>query len=130
MAADRFRVPDADKKPWGKLIKAWAKGERARPANLAELKSQCVSVGMAEPEIPSFITGLVFVQNDRHILTIRLPPKELIEAGESELREDPNAVYPLPRFYADFFRDPPPAGEEKIDLQAARIGEYSVNSCQ
>jgi hypothetical protein len=71
----------------------------------------------------------VFVQNDKHILTIRLPPKDMVLEGEADLRSNPNAEYPLPDFYQDFRRDPPPVGEEKIDLQSARIGEYSINVC-
>lgn len=85
---------------------------------------------MQPPDCPSFITGLVIIQNDRHILTIRLPPKELIEAGEATIMADPNSAYKLPGFYSDFFRDPPPVGDEKLELHAARIGEYAVNSCE
>lgn len=130
MAVDRFTVADADKVLWGKLVKSWIRHEKEWPRNLEELKAQCLEHGMQAPHVPDYMTGLVFVQNDRHVLTIRLPPKELVEAGEEAFRNDPDGGYPLPSFYTEFFRQPPPSSQEKLDLQAARIGEYSVNSCQ
>jgi hypothetical protein len=126
----RFKVQRGDEKAWGKLVKSWARGEQAKPGNLTELKQQIRDAGMQEPDCPSFITGLVIIQNDRHILTIRIPPKELIDEGEAAVMADPNAPYPLPALYNDFFRDPPPVGEEKRELHSARVGEYAVNSCQ
>jgi hypothetical protein len=128
MQPERFQIPDSDKIEWGKLVKQWIKGEVERPRTIDDLVAQCVDKGIT-PIVPSYIKGLVFVQNDKHVLTIRLPPKEIVDAGEQDFRENPNANYPLPRFYNDFFRDPPPRGEEKLNLQAARIGEYVVNSC-
>lgn len=125
---DRFMVADADRMIWGQLVKAWAKGERPRPCDLRELREQCRSVGMAGPQIAEHLTELVFVQNQPHVLTIQLPSKELVEAAEAMLSRQDGA-YPLPEFYNDFFRVPPPDSERMLDLQAARIGEYSVNSC-
>lgn len=125
---DRFMVADADRMIWGQLVKAWAKGERARPCSLDDLLEQCRCAGMARPHVAGYVTDLVFVQNDRHVLTIQLPPKELVEAGEAMLAEQ-DVAYPLPAFYNDFFRAPPPDRERLLELQAARIGEYSVNSC-
>lgn len=125
---DRFMVADADRMIWGQLVKAWAKGERPRPRDLGELCDQCRSVGMARPHIADHVTELVFVQNQPHVLTIQLPSKELVEAAEAMLAQQDGA-YPLPGFYSDFFRVPPPDAERMLDLQAARIGEYSVNSC-
>lgn len=126
----RFKVQPGDEKKWGKLVKRWARGEQAKPRDLAELKQQISDAHMHEPDCPSFITGLVFIQNDRHILTIRLPPAELINSGEEKVMRDPNQTYPLPAYYSDFFRDPPVVGEDKRDLHSARVGEYAVNSCE
>lgn len=126
----RFKVKPGDEKLWGNLVKAWAKGQKAKPANLDELKQQIQDMGMQDPDCPSFITGLVFIQNDRHILTIRLPPAKLIEAGEELIKADPDGAYKLPDYYRAFFRDPPPPLSEKLEMHAARIGEYAVNSCQ
>ena len=130
MALDRFQIDDADRVQWGKLVKSWVKHEKAWPRTLDELKAQCVEAGMQEPRIPDYITGLMLMQYDKHILFIRLPPQDLVEAGENAFRSDPSGGYALPSFYAEFFRQPPPSLEEKLDLHAARIGEYSMNSCQ
>jgi hypothetical protein len=129
MQPERFHVADADKIAWGKLVKQWIKGEVERPRNIEALVVQCQERGFT-PIVPSYIKGLVFIQNDKHVLTIRLPPKEILEAGEQHFIENPDTAYPLPAFYNDFFRDPPPKDGELLDLQAARVGEYSVNSCQ
>jgi hypothetical protein len=126
---ERFHVADPDKIAWGKLVKQWIKGEVERPHTIDDLKAQCEDRGFT-PFVPDYVKGLVFVQNDKHVLTIRLPPKEVLVSGEEDFAANPDDTYPLPSFYNDFFRDPPPKGEEKLDLQAARVGEYSVNSCQ
>jgi hypothetical protein len=126
----RFKVQPGDEGKWGKLVKRWARGEQTKPQDLVELKQQIEDAGMQEPDWPSFITDLAIIQNPRHILTIRIPPKELIDEGEAEVMANPGAVYPLPTFYNDFFRDPPVVGEDKRDLHSARVGEYAVNSCQ
>lgn len=126
----RFKVKPGDEKAWGKLVKRWARGEQAKPRDLAELKQQIKDAGMREPDCPSFITDLMIIHNPRNILTIRIPAKELIDSGEDKVMADPNASYPLPEFYNAFFRDPPPVGEEKRELHSARIGEYAVNSCE
>jgi hypothetical protein len=127
----RFKIKDEHKKQWGKLVKAWAKGEKEHPKNLTELKSQCADFGVV-PTIPDFITGLVFVQNDKHVLTVRLPPKELLVAGEQWVATTEGA-YPLPSFYDEFFVAAQPrtdmTSNERLDFHGARVGEYSVNSC-
>lgn len=128
MQPDRFHVEDPDKIAWGKLVKQWIKGEVEKPHNLTMLKQQCQDRGFM-PHIPDYVTGLVFVQNDKHVLTVRLPPAEILIAGEQDFIDNPDTAYPLPAFYSAFFRDPPPVGQEKLDLQAARVGEYSTNSC-
>lgn len=125
---DRFMVADADRITWGQLVKAWATGQKDKPRNLAELRRQCRDAGMAEPHIPEHVAGLVFVQNDSHVLTVQLPPKEMVEAGERWLAES-DVAYPLPSFYSRFSDDPAPDADERLELQAARIGEYSINSC-
>jgi hypothetical protein len=126
----RFKVKPGDEKAWGKLVKRWARGEQAIPRDLAELKDQIDKAGMREPDCPSFITDLAIIQNPRNVLTIRIPPKELINTGEDKVMANLTQPYPLPEFYNAFFRDPPPVGEEKRDLHSARIGEYAVNSCE
>jgi hypothetical protein len=128
---ERFKVPDDQRKQWGKLVKAWAKGEKEVPKDLTELRAQCTQFSV-QPHIPDFITGVVFVQNDKHILTVRLPPKDLLVAGEEFVKQSEGA-YPLPTFYTDFFSQATPKEDltpsERVTLHSARVGEYSVNSC-
>jgi hypothetical protein len=127
----RFKVKENSKERWGFLVKDWAKGEKPCPKNLTELLAQCAQGGI-EVEVPTFITGIVFVQNDKHVLTVRLPPKELLVAGEEFIRQTGEA-YPLPNFYLDFFSqatlDENLSSAKREKLHAARVGEYSVNSC-
>jgi hypothetical protein len=129
---ERFQIREADKKVWGVLVKAWAKGEKAKPANLDELKQHMEAAGMSPLPYPDYLKGLVFVQNDKHVLTVRLPPKELVEAGEAAL-DAATGAYPLPAFYDEFYvnnaRRTNFSATERRELQSARIGEYSVNSC-
>jgi hypothetical protein len=128
---ERFKIPDDQKKQWGKLVKEWAKGERECPKNLTELRAQCAEFSV-QPHIPDFMTGIVFVQNDKHVLTVRLPPKELIVKGEAFVAQQQGA-YDLPSFYTEFFSQATPkenlTPSERVALQSARVGEYSVNSC-
>ncbi|MEZ5855028.1 MAG: hypothetical protein R3D67_09925 [Hyphomicrobiaceae bacterium] len=129
------RFMPADAKAWGGLVKAWTKGTQARPKTIDELKDQMTAAGIpnVHQAFPSFITGLVFVQNDKHILTIRLPSKEQVEASETNLAAGAGG-YPLPPFYDDFYQNSARrtnlTPDEKKELNDKRIGEYSVNSCK
>ncbi len=118
--SDTFIAQDADQIAWGHLVKAWAKGEVPQPASIDELCAQCAAHGIAV-KVPEHVTDVAFVQNDKHVLTVRLPAHELA-TDEA-----------LPSWYGRFFTDPAPnrvlTEDEKRDLQAARLGEYSVNNC-
>src|SRR5262249_51789734 len=113
------------------LVKGWVKGLVPKPGNLDELHTQCRDRGISV-SVPNYVTGVVFVQNDKHVLTIRLPAKDLVESGEQAI-DTTQSGYPLPSFYERFFHSPASNNElsveEKLELHAARIGEYSVNSC-
>lgn len=129
---DRFMPQEEDRVLWGELVKAWAKGTQMKPATLAELEQQMADRGLAPPTMPEHITGLVFVQNDKHVLTITLPSKEVLEAIEGTLGAGPGS-YGLPAFYDDFYVAPARRDDftetEVLNLHAARLGEYVVNSC-
>ncbi len=125
-----FIVRDADQIAWGHLVKAWAKGEVPQPANIDELREQCQARGIVVT-VPEHMTDLSVVQNDKHVLTVRLPPKELHLQEEHAVAEQ--SGYALPSWYGRFFESADPnralSREEKLDLHAARVGEYSVNNC-
>jgi hypothetical protein len=128
---DRFRVADADRVSWGHLVKDWIKGQIPRPETVEQLQAQCRARGIAI-NVPDYLKGVVFLQTDKSVLSIRLPPKELVECSEENII-DRDAGYPLPSFYERFFSSPAAnpdlTREDKIDLHAARIGEYTVNLC-
>jgi hypothetical protein len=125
-----FTVREADQIAWGHLVKAWAKGEVPQPASIDELRAQCAARGISV-EVPEHVTELAFVQNDKHVLTVRLPPKDVHLQEERGIADE--AGYALPSWYGRFFRSADPnremSREEKLDLHAARVGEYSVNNC-
>jgi len=54
----------------------------------------------------------------------------MVEDTEAEF-EAADALYPIPRFYEDFFHTPlPKMGKTKLlELHAARIGDYSIRNC-
>jgi hypothetical protein len=130
---ERMRI--SDPYVWGKLVKSWIKGTATKPGNITELKAQMSAVGLATDanHIPASITGLAILDYDKHLLMIRLPPKDLVEASEQTFGT-PAGAYPLPSFYDAFYvnaaRRNNMTPEERKKLHDARIGEYTVNSCK
>jgi hypothetical protein len=123
---------------WGKLVKSWATGEnyivRGRPAppiprTLADLLAQATDIGL-RISFPDGMVGLEIIQYSGQTVVIKLPPKSMVEATEAEF-EATDVVYPMPRFYEEFFHTPLPKMDktELLDLHAARIGDYSIRNC-
>lgn len=123
---------------WGKLVKSWATGKNyitpTRPAppvplTRDELLAQAADVGLTIT-FPDGMVGLAVIQYSSQTAVLKLPPEDMVNATEEELKKD-DAVYPLPRFYEDFYRRPLPAlaAPQRLDLHAARIGDYSVRNC-
>lgn len=119
---------------WGKLIKSWATGRSyfgagtpvpPMPRTIEELKAQCAAANI-NIEIPPHVTGLAILQYSPETLSIRLPPKALVDESEALLKTQD---YGLPQFYQDFFKHKPKTEQERLDFHACRLGEYSVNSC-
>ena len=81
-------------------------------------------------KFPDGMVGLAVIQYSPQTAVIKLPPKAMVEGTEARLSQ-PNAVYPMPKFYEDFFSVPLPAlsREELLNLHAARIGDYSIRNC-
>ena len=53
------------------------------------------------------------------------PLKAMVEDIEARLRE-PDAVYPMPKFYDASLCSAPAARRQTVHLHAARIGDYSI----
>jgi hypothetical protein len=125
---------------WGKLVKTWATGKSSFendfppitidklpiPRSIDELKAQMLLVG-AGVFIPANVVGLAVVQYTPDTLVIRLPPKARIEAKEDDLMQPGQRPYDLPPFYRDF--DHPLNVQERLDMHACRIGDYTMSMC-
>jgi hypothetical protein len=120
---------------WGKLVKSWVTGEnyivRGRPAppiprTLAELLAQAADIGLRI----SFPDGMVGLEYSGQTAVIKLPPKSMVEDTEAEF-EATDVLYPMPRFYEEFFHAPLPKMDKTklLELHAARIGDYSIRNC-
>ncbi|MBR1213623.1 hypothetical protein [Bradyrhizobium sp. JYMT SZCCT0180] len=123
---------------WGKLVKSWATGRNyihpdrdaiAIPRTLEDLLQTARDVGL-HITFPDGMVGLAVIQYSPQTAVIKLPPKAMVEATEATL-EQPGAVYPMPKFYEEFFEVPLPAlsRDQLFDLHAARIGDYSIRNC-
>ena len=131
----RFEVNDEIK--WGKLIKSFATGTNyitpggppiPLPRTLQDLKDTCVAVGLVV-QIPDYHTGLVMIQLSEEVFSVRLPPKTMVEETEAFLKA--GGDYAVPKFYNDFYQKTLVLGtpDQKLDFQAARIGDYSIRMC-
>lgn len=126
---------------WGKLIKTWATGRSyfadevpsipieklPVPRSVDEVRSQAALVG-AGLVVPQNVKGLAVVQYSPDTLVIRLPPKERIEAMEVKLKAGGSTTYSFPAFYEDF------GGrnlsvDERMEVHACRIGDYTISMC-
>ncbi|MGB8399324.1 hypothetical protein [Bradyrhizobium sp.] len=123
---------------WGKLVKSWATGKNyiapnrpapAIPRTREELLAQAADIGL-RISFPDGMVGLEIVQYSSQTAVIKLPPKSMVEDTEAELDKE-NPLYPMPRFYEDFFGAPLPqmAKTVLLELHAARIGDYSIRNC-
>ena len=69
MAIPRIKV--LDYQGLGRKFIQWARDPDTRPATLAQLTEQ--TKGMVDP-LPDYIKALMFVQSDKEVLLLRLPP--------------------------------------------------------
>ena len=123
---------------WGKLVKSWATGRNyvkpdaapfAIPRTLDELLEITRSIGLTI-RFPDGMVGLAIIQYSPQTAVLKLPPKAMVEEAEAKLRE-PDAVYPMPKFYDEFYGKPLPrlSVDKRLDLHAARIGDYAIRNC-
>lgn len=123
---------------WGKLVKSWATGRNyvhperdpiAIPRTLDDLMTIASEIGL-NIRFPDGMVGLAVIQYSPQTAVVKLPPKAMVEGTEAKLSQ-PGAVYPMPKFYEDFFGATLPAlsRDELFDLHAARIGDYSIRNC-
>ena len=136
------RVDILDDITWGKLVKTWATGRSYLdngylppnfPRSIKEFNDQCAAATSSTSNIitkvPDSIVGIVVLQYSPNVLSLRLPPKQMVEAAEKDMKD--GADYPIPQFYNDFYeRSLELDGvDEKLKFHAARIGDYSIRNC-
>lgn len=122
---------------WGKLVKSWATGRNyivqggavpKIPRTMDELQAQATDIGLTI-RFPDGMTGLAVISYSPHTVVLKLPPKSMVEETEQELQAGNS--YPWPAMYDNFYNAPLPAMDlaKRMDLHAARIGDYSIRNC-
>jgi hypothetical protein len=141
---ERIIIDGSVEDQWGYLVKTWATGKSyfpnpgfadaipveklPVPRDLDDMKAQLALIGIADRvTIPAHIVSLAVVQYSPNTLALRLPPKEMVEAGEEEFAN--GADYVIREFYSEFCSPAPKTSAQKLRLHACRIGDYSISSC-
>jgi hypothetical protein len=121
------RIEVADYIEMGRLVARWASEPETRPATLAQLKEQLIGIAA----VPDRIRSVEFVQESLDHLVLRLPSREMIEES-LERMSDPmgDGRYPLPPFYADYFRPAFGPVMTPLDTLLARVGDHTLAQCR
>lgn len=121
------RIEVTDFIEMGRLVAEWSTKPETRPGNVAELKDQLDGIAV----VPDRIQHVEFVQSTLEKLYLRLPVKEMIEESIDRM-SDPMATsqYPLPQFYADFYRPGFGPVMTSLDTLLARVGDYTIAQCR
>ena len=132
---ERLQVTNHER--WGKLVKTWATGTNyleddnvyPLPETMDEFKEQ-LAKAQVFATVPDRFKHITFVKQEQDTITVKLPPKVMIEDSEALLNQ-PGATYPLPPFYKRLFNgmDPVIPESEKFKVHAERIGDYTISVC-
>lgn len=135
MPIERLVVSNHER--WGKLVKTWSTGknyleddhEYPIPTTVDEFKAQ-LAKAQVFATVPERFKHIKFVSQEQDTITVKLPPKVMIEDSESLLNQ-PGSTYPLPPFYKRLFNgiDPVIPESEKFKVHAERIGDYTISLC-
>lgn len=145
MAMDRVTITGGFFE-FGELIKKWAKDPGTRPATRDAFVNQCSDVAI---QIPDYVKAVIFVQHQKEVLTVHLPPADLLADAEEQL--ETGVPYPLPTFYmkkleeaarangpgcADCelpatltFPNTPDGKKKRKEFHSERIGDYCISLC-
>jgi hypothetical protein len=121
------RIEVADFIEMGRLVAQWSADPDTRPTTVDELKEQLDGIAV----VPDRIKTVEIVQSTLDHLVLRLPVKEMIEES-LERMSDPmgDGTYPLPQFYADFYRPGFGPVMTPLDTLLARVGDYTIAQCR
>jgi len=132
-------VPPASELRWGLLVKSWATGRNylepgqppiPMPHSFGEFEELCNTKLDLGLQLDGF-KAIVFIQPSMACITIRLPPKEIVETNELDFKHA-ERTYELPDFYNQVFGRRPNIGdteEDKLRFHALRIGDYTISMC-
>jgi len=112
---------------YGKLVQAWAKGEKPVPTSLEDLQEQCAAAHVGASFAPG-IRHVKVVETEEDTVVIRLPRVSALRSFDNLLASETPAKYPLADFYLDKFGKDPVI-DDMVEFRDARIGEYSINEC-
>jgi hypothetical protein len=139
---DSIPLDTIDFERWGRLIKTWATGTSyfedinpqlsidrlPIPLTREQFDRQC-RLAQTGVVVPESIRGLTIIQHSWDQLLIRLPPKERIEEFERIMNSEGTGPYNFfPAFY-ERFRQRDLSVDEKLTVQACRIGDYTISIC-
>ena len=113
----------------GKIIVDWSLGRQPRPKDFYEFKEQ---VKGALKIIKSSVTDFKLIDTDPNVVTIRLPPAEMLKQAEATYGDKAATVDDYP--FADYLhvdRNQIKA-EKKTPLQLfyASVGDYTTKECE
>jgi len=135
MRIERLQVSNHER--WGKLVKTWATGTNYLeddntypiPETVDEFKEQ-LAKAQVFATVPVRFKHIKFVSQEQDTITVKLPPKVMIEDSEALLNQA-GSTYPLPPFYKRLFNgiDPVIPEQDKFKVHAERIGDYTLSLC-
>ncbi len=121
------RIDVADYIEMGRLVAQWATDPATQPKDVDALRDQLDGIAV----VPERIKTVEFVQSTLDHLILRLPVREMVEES-LERMTDPmgDGRYPLPQFYADFYRPGFGPVMTPLDTLLARVGDYTIAQCR
>ena len=116
------RINVLDRCGFGVKVMEWANHALPIPQSLEEAEQQLT--GIVEFPMPSYITGLSFIETTKDIWTIKLPPPEML--ADTRKRINMGLAYTLPSFYVDRVNGSLPDNHRLFEC---RVGDYTCSLC-
>jgi hypothetical protein len=157
----KITIRENDYLQWGNLVKSWATGRNyvdykpteenpvpttqemppkyPKPKCFAEFWDQCDAAkvvlvfddGNNTPVPRDAGIGLIVLQGDSDVFTLKLPADLTLREGEAKFLRGP--TYPLPEYYSRLYgryADPEQMDTKvkRMTIHAERVGEYTLNT--
>ena len=95
-----------------------------------EFEARVTKAGVSITDFPPKVEKVIVVQGSPDTMVLRLPPKDILQDTEDDMLN--NVKFNMLPFYWALFGKGPRMPTEQADimeLQANRIGEYTMNNC-